>query len=491
MVRSSIRSTILLHSLAALLVAGLSSTSQAESVLLVFSSPHCGPCQQLKPTLHQLEQEGYPLRHIDVTRERQLAQQFRVDRVPTLIMLADGREVDRQQGARSHGELQQMFATVGVQPAVRHGVKASAPTLLPSSHTPVSAAPFTASPRGSNSGARVHPASFEKSLLDVTVRISVEDATGRSYGTGTLIDTREGDALIVTCGHLFRGDSAQGKITIEIFESTPTGLRMIEQLPGKLESYDLDRDVGLLSIRPRTQVKVARVAAAFGERVNDRIWSVGCDRGADPTVRSSRVTAIDRYQGPPNIEAAGAPVEGRSGGGLFNVQGELVGVCFAADNEGDEGLYSGLASVHAEIDNLGMQSIYAPSTNTQLASPQASPFSATPSRMALLPSRIIRGQNPNVQNLLPVATPPPASTPSAFPNSPPAKFPTAPLDRVEPSSIGSLPSVERAALIEIARRATQSEVVVIIRPREPGGASEIIKLDQVSPEFVEALRMAK
>ena len=37
----------------------------------------------------------------------------------------------------------------------------------------------------------------------------------------------------------------------------------------------------------------------------DRMVGVGCSNGQDPTVLETRVTSLDRYQGPPNIEASG------------------------------------------------------------------------------------------------------------------------------------------------------------------------------------------
>ena len=46
---------------------------------------------------------------------------------------------------------------------------------------------------------------------------------------------------------------------------------------------------------------------------------------------------------------------------------------------------------------------------------------------------------------------------------------------------------EQAAWEEIAKRATQSEVIVIVRPKEAGGQSEVITLDNVSPALVKAL----
>ena len=83
------------------------------------------------------------------------------------------------------------------------------------------------------------------------------------------------------------------------------------------------------------------------------------------------MTNVDRYQGPPNIEAGGAPIEGRSGGGLFNSAGQLVGVCFAADYEGNEGLYTALESIHDELDHLGLSDIYRSAAATRPREPSS------------------------------------------------------------------------------------------------------------------------
>jgi hypothetical protein len=217
----------------------------------------------------------------------------------------------------------------------------------------------------------------------------------------------------------------------------------------------------MISIRPSRPVTVAPVAPPKTaiER-GDRVVNIGCSNGQDPTVLETRVTSLDRYQGPPNIEAAGAPVEGRSGGGLFNTKGQLVGVCFAADHEGNEGLYSALESIHGELDRLGLKEVYAKSDAAVAAGP------------------IFRGQEP-LTPIEPIGAETPATPPGATVAVNPANASTDPP--------AGLDANERAAWEEIMTRAAKCEVVVIIRPQEPGGRSEVITLNGVSPEFAKAL----
>jgi hypothetical protein len=199
----------------------------------------------------------------------------------------------------------------------------------------------------------------------------------------------------------------------------------------------------------------------------DRVTSVGCDNGQDPTALSTRVTATNRYQGPPNLEAQGAPVEGRSGGGLFNTNGELVGVCFAADYEGNEGLYTALESIHDELDRLGLSDVYQ-QTATAMG-PTNQPIAAQPP--------VVRGQEP----ALPV-----------MPNgNEMAGAPAETAVNVSPEGSTAAPNglsqEEQAAWEEIMARSADSEVICIIRPKQPGGKSEVITLHNVSQEFVRGL----
>jgi hypothetical protein len=69
------------------------------------------------------------------------------------------------------------------------------------------------------------------------------------------------------------------------------------------------------------------------------------------------VTALNRYLGPDNIECTGEPLQGRSGGGLFNAEGKVVGVCVAADPRDKRGLYAGLRVIHNLLQEQNLVSL--------------------------------------------------------------------------------------------------------------------------------------
>jgi len=476
--------------MAALVVALLAtSNARGEVVMLDFASPTCGPCQQMIPTVESLQAAGYKVRRVDVTQEPQLAQQFGVTQVPCFIALVDGREASRMIGATSRQQLEQMLRAA--QPPAAPPTQPQTP---PAARRPVQLTSTTAAPPAdpwsgvSRNDIRLQsqdpaqpaaPDAFAAKLISSTVRLRVDDPAGHSYGTGTIIDARSGEALVITCGHLFRDSEGKGPIKVELFAATPEGVRVVGQVAGQVVDYNLDRDIGLVSIRPNGEVHVAPVAPVqtVMER-GDRVTSVGCNEGKNPTALSTRVTNVDRYQGPPNIEAGGAPIEGRSGGGLFNSAGQLVGVCFAADYEGNEGLYTALDSIHQELDHLGLSDVYRGPSGTPTAGNQ--PTAPPAAALATATPPVFRGQEPQ-QPVMPMAdrrsTVPAAVAASATQgNSAAAAAPPAELNHVE-----------QAAMEEIMTRAVDAEVICIIRPREAGGKSEVISLDRVSPEFIHTL----
>ena len=150
---------------------------------------------------------------------------------------------------------------------------------------------------------------------------------------------------------------------------------------GTLIAYEAEeRDIGLVSIRPGIPVRPVPVASTdYRPQRGEPVFSVGCDHGANPTVRETTISAIDRYAGPPNLEIHGHPVQGRSGGGLFSADGRIIGVCNAADLQEDRGIYAGLPTIYLELQQIGQERIYMTDQ-----SPSAAPSRTRP-RVPLVP----------------------------------------------------------------------------------------------------------
>lgn len=473
-------------------VLALAMTGASDAVLLDFYADWCAPCRQAAGTVEQLARRGYPVRKVNIDQEPQLAKQFKVSGIPCFVLLVDGREVSRAEGAKSLGEFEQMFQAAGAGPKA-----ARAPTARGQSPDPAdrmqfpattsseplavaefggsdATAPFSASAavpaNGADDAYSSAAQSSEKNrsdaiarrLLAASVRLKINDGGGNSVGSGTIIDARAGEALVLTCAHVFRDSEGKGPILIDLF-----GAGAPQAIPGKLVSYDLKSDVGLVSFRPGVPVVAARVASA-NYRVQERtaVVNIGCNHGDQPTARFSHVTAIDKFLGPPNLVVAGQPVQGRSGGGLFTTDGLLIGVCNAADPADDEGLYAALAPIHAELDRMGL---------TEMCLEVVDPSNG---------NAMLVGAEPPA---MPDQMPGPAKDPSTA-----GWMPTSDASRAAPTAAQSraagLTAEESAALAEIRRRGAGAEVICIVRPlSDPRAKSEIIVLDRASPEFLEQL----
>ncbi len=87
-------------------------------VLVDFWSPRCGPCRQQLPILEQVAQrvEGRAsVMKVNIDEQGDLAGRFNVQAIPTLILLHDGRPVERFVGVTSADELVDAIDTAAAE----------------------------------------------------------------------------------------------------------------------------------------------------------------------------------------------------------------------------------------------------------------------------------------------------------------------------------------------------------------------------------------
>jgi len=451
---------------AAIAVLALSATGQ--TAMLDFYADWCAPCKAMHPTVQALIDKGYPVYRVNIDKNKALAAQFKIKTIPCFVMVVDGREVDRVTGGTTLSRLErmcQLSTPSSTKPNQPPAMFAKNNTPAAPSNLPLPSAMTTPFDGWESQQQQQQPSSptgvSDATLLAASVRIRVEDADGHSCGSGTIVDSRGGEALILTCGHIFRDSKGRGRIEVDLFG--PNGS---QRVTGRLISYDSEvRDVGLVAIQPTGPITTARVAPP-GYRLTRGapVASVGCNNGDAPTVRRSQITSLDKFTGPPNIQVADQPVEGRSGGGLFSNEGYVIGVCNAADPRDKEGLFAAIGSIHAELDRAQLAFIYKPSADNPAAAPETS---AAPAALAASALPAMPKQMPGTTEIASLGA----------------------LPGYAPESSVKLASHEQAALDEIRRSKKEgSEVIIIVRPRDNANARSIVfGLDRASSDFVKEL----
>lgn len=173
-------------------------------------------------------------------------------------------------------------------------------------------------------------------ILSMSVKINVSGASGS--GTICDFDRSSGVAHVISCGHLWSGNKkhdprerTKPKAKIVVWYKNSEKLAEPESFDAEVLFWSNDRgyDVSLLRFKPDWEPRFAPIDRNFRPGKGMILNSLGCDGGKE-VARYGVV--FSEYRAPDIITVRNSPRPGRSGGGLINDEGRLVGVCWGTSD---------------------------------------------------------------------------------------------------------------------------------------------------------------
>ena len=196
-------------------------------------------------------------------------------------------------------------------------------------------------------------------------RIYEQDQSGA--GSGVIIGQTDQELLILTNYHVVQDN--QSLSVVFSWEEDAEDIDKDDIIYAKVKDYDSSRDIAVISIASddlsdeiMSKISIATVGSSDDLRLGEQVVAIGNALGYGQSVTTGIVSALnrkisDQYDQDDNayIQTDAAINLGNSGGALFNMKGELVGINTAmmrSDIAENMGLAIPISEVTGEVETM-------------------------------------------------------------------------------------------------------------------------------------------
>lgn len=206
------------------------------------------------------------------------------------------------------------------------------------------------------------PQAKQEAALNATLRLT--NPATRGEGTAVRIGTLGPHVYYLTAKHNLKDTMV---VDLESFSAAtfPKVLQKIPQAAVAKEWPDIDLAL-LRAVEPNPPGFLRVKSQPSNAKANSPVLTLGCSDLTTPSLETDEIDGAKLVKKPGQSESQWhwvtkkQPIEGRSGGPLVSVSGDLIGICSGTDSETKKGYYVHESAIRDALKAAGCDQLMVP-----------------------------------------------------------------------------------------------------------------------------------